>query len=171
MPKGSALIAEIINHKNTTTIGFGTGGSHEYPDDETNATKGKGSNATISIDNSKKAWVMAWQPATKKGKIYYPGHEVMEYIERHIEYGHELIHALRDMKGISIPASEIDTNMDKMSEIDQKLKPYQLQKEEFEVSGIRQYSKSVDYTEADIRAEHGLNRRTSISGGATHVQQ
>ena len=153
---GTSLLRDVINNKHTTTI-------YQNADDERSATTlekwGRkefkhpagslpGSDAQIDIDLSSTTNTVRNPKAGRSENGYTPAE---------ITLGHELIHSLRYMEGISTLAKEDYQYTDGLYLVTEKKQSV----EELQTIGLGRYSKKYKYTENMLRKEHNLQQRLS----------
>ena len=153
---GTSLLRDVINNKHTTTI-------YQNADDERSATTlekwGRkefkhpagslpGSDAQIDIDLSS---------TTNTVRNPKSGRSENGYTPAEITLGHELIHSLRYMEGISTLAKEDYQYTDGLYLVTEKKQSV----EELQTIGLGRYSKKYKYTENMLRKEHNLQQRLS----------
>lgn len=107
-----------------------------------------GSDAQIDIDLSSTTNTVRNPKAGRSENGYTPAE---------ITLGHELIHSLRYMEGISTLAKEDYQYTDGLYLVTEKKQSV----EELQTIGLGRYSKKYKYTENMLRKEHNLQQRLS----------
>lgn len=153
---GTSLLRDVINNSHTTTI-FQNTDDERYAEPlekwgrkEFKHPKGTmpGSDALINIDLSPTTNTVL-NPKTKRSENGYTSTE--------ITLGHELIHSLRYMEGISTLAREDYQYIDGELLITEKKQSV----EELQTIGLGKYKQTYKYTENKLRKEHKFQQRLS----------
>lgn len=152
LSSGSSLIREL-NKKGTgeksVTISITTPGSGNSENDvnSANAINGIGSNTRVSFDPGSNPSILTKDPVT--------GNVSGESRPDEIGLGHELVHAIRSMKGQATDYSTTDshTYKDATGAVTTQTKPL----EELQTSGLK--PSTVQYNENKLRIEQGLKER------------
>ncbi|WP_262896646.1 RHS repeat-associated core domain-containing protein [Flavobacterium psychrophilum] len=152
LSSGSSLIREL-NKKGTNeksvTISIGTPGSGNSESDinSTNAINGVGSNTTVNFDITSSPTILTENSVT--------GNVSGQSRPNEIGLGHELVHAVRSMKGEAVDYSTTDTHTykDATGTSTTQTKPL----EELQTSGLK--PSRVPFNENKLRIEQGLDKR------------
>ena len=143
---GTALVRDVINDKRTTTVQVSKKKNETIPENRNDAYL-RGTNSTINVTLRPK------ENCVDAGS----GYDKNEYTSPEIILGHELIHAYRNMKGISINTS-ITKPITTRYRGDAKSNTADERIDELQTIGI---GYNFKYTENKLRKEHDATRRTA----------